>query len=391
MDRIRIGLIGGKPGAFIGDAHRMAMLLDGEIELVAACCSSDPERARAAGVVLGLAPERCYPSYQDLLRAEAALPPEQRIQAIANVTPNAVHAPVALAALRAGFHVIADKPLCMDLAEAEALVTAVRDTGLVFALTHNYSGYPMVKQARELVASGALGAIRKVVVEYPQGGLARALPRAVAQGDLAALEALRVPQKRTARSACMADIGTHAAQLAEYVTGLSIDQVCADCDPVVPGRELDADAHVLLRLNGGARGILFASQIAAGEENPLAIRVWGEAGGLRWRQMEPNTLELRKPGEPIQLLRAGGAYNSAAAKAATRMPNGHPEGYIEAFATIYRNAARCIRAHAAGVAPDAIAADVPSVADGRHLMAVVEAVADSAAANSAWTPVPRFD
>jgi len=218
MNRIRIGLVGGKPGAFIGDAHRMAMLLDGEIELVAACCSSDPERARAAGERLGIDPARSYASYQALIEGEAALPPEQRIHAVASVTPNALHAPVALAALRAGFDVISDKPLCYDLAEADELVETVRTTGLVFALTHNYSGYPLVKQARSMVADGELGAVRKVVVEYPQGGVATVL----ASGNEDRIAALVDPGKRTSRSACVADIGTHAAQLAEYVTGARI-------------------------------------------------------------------------------------------------------------------------------------------------------------------------
>jgi predicted dehydrogenase len=384
MQRIRIGLVGGKPGAFIGDAHRMAMLLDGDCDLVAACCSSDPERARSAGERLCLAPERCHASYAELIAAEAALPPERRIHAVASVTPNALHAPVALAALRAGFHVISDKPLCYDLSEADELVRTVAETGLVFALTHNYSGYPLVKQARAMIAAGELGAVRKVVVEYPQGGVANVL----ASGDPTRIAALRDPQKRTARSACVADIGTHAAQLAEYVTGLRIEAVCADCSTAVPGRELEDDANVLLRLSGAANGILFASQIAAGEENPLAIRVWCERGSLAWRQMDPNTLELRRPGQPIALYRHGGGYSAPEAKAATRLPAGHPEGYIEAFATLYRNAARCIRAALADTPAEPRDQDFPTVADGRHLMGVVEAVAESAAACSAWTRVP---
>jgi predicted dehydrogenase len=297
------------------------------------------------------------------------------------VTPNFLHHPVAVAALKAGFHVICDKPMAFDLKQARALVKCVEASGRVFALTHNYTGYPMVKEARERVRSGALGTIRKVVVEYPQGWLATALEKGgQKQADW------RTDPKRAGASCCMGDIGTHAENLAEYVSGLRIEELCADLTTFIPGRKLDDDGNVLLRFAGGARGILHASQISAGEENALRIRVYGEKGGLDWSQEEPNTLVLKWRDRPREIIRSGGTGLSPAAAAACRLPAGHPEGFIEAFANVYRNFAAAVRDHARGKYRYG-KNDFPTVHDGVRGMAFIEAVVKSSAGNSKWVKI----
>ena len=380
--KIRYGMIGGGRGAFIGAVHRIAANIDGQIELVAGAFSSDAEKSKASGADFFLAPERVYASYAELVAKEAALPADKRIDFVSIVTPNHVHFPAAKAALEGGFHVLSDKPATFDLAEAKELAAIVKKTGLLYGLTHNSTGYPLVKEARHLVASGKLGKIRKVVVEYPQGWLAT---RIEASGQKQA--AWRTDPKRSGAAGCIGDIGTHAENLAEYITGLRISELAADITAFVKGRKLDDDGNVLLRFKGGAKGVLHASQISVGEENNLNIRVYGELGGLEWHQREPNTMLLKWPDQPMQVYRTANGYLSAAAKAAGRTPPAHPEGYLEAFANIYKNFATAIRARQAGtkLKKDDLANDYPKIEDGVRGMAFIEAVVKSSKANAAWT------
>ena len=380
--KIRYGMVGGGRGAFIGAVHRIAANIDGQIELTAGAFSSDPEKSKASGADFFLNPSRVYASYDEMVQKEAALPADQRIDFVAIVTPNHVHFPAAKAALEAGFHVLSDKPATFDLAEAKALAALVKKTGLLYGLTHNYTGYPMVKEARELVHSGKLGKIRKVVVEYPQGWLAT---RIEASGQKQA--AWRTDPKRSGAAGCIGDIGTHAENLAEYITGLKIQELAADLTAFVKGRKLDDDGNVLLRFKGGAKGVLHSSQISVGEENNLNIRVYGELGGIEWHQREPNTLLVKWPDQPMQVYRTANGYLSAAAKAAGRTPPAHPEGYLEAFANIYKNFAVAIRARQEGrkLAKDDLANDFPKIEDGVRGMAFIEAVVKSSKANAAWT------
>jgi len=380
--KIRYGMVGGGRGAFIGAVHRIAANIDGQIELVAGAFSADPEKSKASGADLFLAPGRVYGSYQELVAKEAALPADQRIDFVAIVTPNHVHFPAAKAALEGGFHVLSDKPATFDLAEAKELAAIVKKSGLLYGLTHNYTGYPLIKEARELVHSGKLGKIRKVVVEYPQGWLAT---RIEASGQKQA--AWRTDPKRSGAAGCIGDIGTHAENLAEYVTGLQISELAADITAFVKGRKLDDDGNVLLRFKGGAKGVLHASQISVGEENNLSLRVYGELGGLEWHQREPNTMLAKWPDQPMQVYRTANGYLSAAAKAAGRTPPAHPEGYLEAFANIYKNFAAAIRARNEGrkLAKDDPALDFPKIVDGVRGMAFIEAVVKSSKANSTWT------
>ncbi len=380
--KIRYGMIGGGRGAFIGAVHRIAANIDGQIELVAGAFSSDAEKSKASGADFFLAPERVYSSYAELVAKEAALPADQRIDFVAIVTPNHVHFPAAKSALEGGFHVLSDKPATFDLAEAKELAAIVKKTGLLYGLTHNYTGYPLVKEARHLVHSGKLGKIRKVVVEYPQGWLAT---RIEASGQKQA--AWRTDPKRSGAAGCIGDIGTHAENLAEYITGLQISELAADITAFVKGRKLDDDGNVLLRFKGGAKGVLHASQISVGEENNLNIRVYGELGGLEWHQREPNTMFVKWPDQPMQVYRTANGYLSDAAKAAGRTPPAHPEGYLEAFANIYKNFATAIRARQAGekLKKDDLANDYPKIEDGIRGMAFIEAVVKSSKANAAWT------
>ena len=382
--KIRYGMVGGGRGAFIGAVHRIAANIDGQIELVAGAFSSDPEKSKASGADFFLSPDRVYGSYQELVTQEAALPADQRIDFVSIVTPNHVHFPAAKAALEAGFHVLSDKPATFNLAEAKELAAIVKKTGRLYGLTHNYTGYPLVKEARHLVHSGKLGKIRKVVVEYPQGWLATRLE---ASGQKQA--AWRTDPKRSGAAGCIGDIGTHAENLAEYITGLQISELAADLTAFVKGRKLDDDGNVLLRFKSGAKGVLHSSQISVGEENNLNIRVYGELGGLEWHQKEPNTLLVKWMDQPMQVYRTANGYLSDAAKAAGRTPPSHPEGYLEAFANIYKNFATAIRARQAGkkLAKDDLANDYPKIEDGVRGMAFIEAVVASSKANAAWTKI----
>lgn len=380
--KLRMGMVGGGPGAFIGAVHRMAAQLDGEIELVCGAFSSSAAKSRAAGRALGLPAGRTYASWQDMLDQEQRRPAGQRMDFVSIVTPNHLHFAVARGAMLHGFPVVCDKPLAINLSEARVLARVVRTTGLLFALTHNYTGYPMVKEARELARSGALGRLRKVMVEYAQGWLGRAIERA---GQKQA--SWRTDPRRAGASCCMGDIGTHAENLAEYVTGLRITEVCADLSTFVKGRRLDDDGSVLLRFRGGARGVLCASQVATGEENALTLRVYGEEGGLSWRQQEPNTLVVHWADRPAEIRRTGQGYLSPAAQRAARLPSGHPEGYVEGFANIYRGFGAALRARAAGRRAPRGGLDFPTIEDGVRGMAFLEAVVRSSVSERKWTKV----
>ena len=375
--KIRMGMVGGGRGAFIGGVHRMAAALDGHIDLVCGAFSSDSERSRLSGQDFYLPEDRVYDSYSEMILTEKSLPADIRMDFVSIVTPNHMHFGPAKMALENGFHVVCDKPLCLSKKEAEELVALVQQTGLIFALTHNYTGYPMVKQAKAMIRKGELGAIRKVVVEYPQGWLSTLL-----EADASAKQAIwRTDPNQSGAAGSMGDIGTHAENLAEYVTGLKIKEMCADLSIFVPGRKLDDDGNVLLRFDNGAKGVLHASQISNGEENNLNIRVYGEKGGLAWRQMEPNTLTLIYQDKPSTVYRTGWAGLEREAIAHTRIPAGHPEGYLEAFANIYRNVAFCIQARLTGEEVDPLYTDFPSVEDGLRGMNFVEKVV---ASNGQW-------
>jgi predicted dehydrogenase len=377
--KIRMGMVGGGLGAFIGGVHRIASAIDGEIELVCGAFSSDPERSKTSGEHLGLPADRVYANFEDMIRREKRLRPEKRMQFVSIVTPNHMHFAPAKMALENGFHVICDKPLCFNMKEALALEKLVQKTGLIFALTHNYTGYPMVKQARQMIRHGELGALRKIVVEYPQGWLSTHVE---ASGQKQA--AWRTDPTKSGVAGSMGDIGTHAENLAEYITGLKITEMCADISTFVPGRLLDDDGNVLLHFENGAKGILHASQIAAGEENNLNIRVYGEKAGLEWHQMEPNTLVVKWLDKPTQLYRTGGALLYPEAQASSRIPAGHPEGYLEAFANIYKNFSICIRARMEGKDPDPIYQDFPTVQDGVRGMRFIDRVIASGNSNKKW-------
>lgn len=372
-------MVGGGRGAFIGAVHRMAAALDGEIELVCGAFSSNPERARASADDLHIASQRGYGSYEEMIKTEASLPEDVRMDFVSVVTPNHMHyAPTAMA-LAHGFHVICDKPLCLTMEEAIDLETKVNASGLLFALTHNYTGYPMVKQARAMIADGELGEIRRLVVEYPQGWLSTKLE----DGDQKQAS-WRTDPLRSGLAGAMGDIGTHAENLAEYISGLQIKEICADLHTHVEGRMLDDDGSMLLRFNNGARGVLYASQISAGEENNLRIRIYGEKGGIEWAQMEPNSLIVRWLDKPVQILRTGSHGLHPSAQMHTRIPAGHPEGYIEAFANIYRNFAKCVQARIDGKTPDPVYLDFPGVKDGVRGMRFVESVVRSSASTVKW-------
>ena len=368
-------MVGGGPGAFIGSVHRMAAALDGEFELVAGAFASHPERSREQGRVLGLDARRVYRTFEEMAEAEAALGDDRRIDAVSIVTPNHLHHAVAKAFLGAGIHVICDKPMTTTLADAEDLCRTVPGTGLTFALTHNYTGYPMVKEARHLVRTGRLGTLRKVVAVYPQGWLSTRLE------DTEHKQAgWRQDPQRAGASSAVADIGTHVHNLVGYVTGLEIDAVFADLSSLVPGRVMEDDASMLVRFAGGARGVICASQVSTGEENGLSLRVYGEDAGLVWRQERPDALELLLPDSPRRTLTRGSEYLSAAARHATRLPPGHPEGFVEAFANIYRCAGRVIGAGMAGVEAEPLDHDFPNEVDGARGMHFIDGVLASAAA-----------
>lgn len=382
--KLRMGMVGGSYEAFIGAVHRRAALMDGEIELVCGVFSSDPVKSRKTGEALYLPADRVYDSYVEMFEKEKQLPEGERMDFVAIVTPNHAHHGPTKLALESGFHVVCDKPITLNTAEAEEIVALVEKTGLVFCLTHNYTGYPMVKEARQMIQNGVLGNIRKVIVEYPQGWL-HSLVEATGQKQAA----WRTDPARSGAAGGLGDIGTHAENLAEYITGLRISEVCADLSIFVEGRLLDDDAHVLLRFNNGAKGILQNSQIAHGEENDLNIRIYGEKGGLQWKQMEPNTLIYKTQEEGARLLRTGVGNLSEAAQVHTRIPAGHPEGYLEAFANLYRNFAMAVRAHQKGEAHDYELYDFPSAADGLRGMRFIDTVLASNQSTEKWTPMPH--
>ena len=365
-------MVGGGRGAFIGAVHRMAAALDGQIELVAGAFSSNPEKSRLSGADLFLQPDRVYGSYSEMISREKQLPESKRIDFISIVTPNHVHFGPSKMALENGFHVVCDKPLCFNMEEALELEQLVESSGQLFALTHNYTGYPMVKQARGMITNGELGTIRKVVVQYPQGWLSTFL-----EGSDQKQASWRTDPSKSGIAGAMGDIGTHAENLAEYMTGLKISALCADLTAFVEGRQLDDDGNVLLRFDNGAKGVLMASQIAAGEENNLRIRVYGTLGGLEWAQMHPNDLIVRWLDKPTQILRPGVGALYPSTQAATRMPSGHPEGYLEAFANIYKNFAACVQARLEGREATDLEKDFPSVSDGVRGMRFIEAVVAS--------------
>lgn len=368
MDRkLRMGMIGGGNGAFIGAIHRAAALMDNQIELVCGCFSSRPDVSLASGREYFLSDERIYASFREMIEREAALPEGVRMDFVSIVTPNFLHFEPAMAALDRGFDVVLDKPMTYSLDEAYRLREKIRETGRTLALTHTYSGYPAVKEARERVASGVFGKIRKIYVEYPQGWLS---DRAELQPGSNA--GWRTDPARAGKAGCMGDIGTHALQLAEYVSGQRCASLCADLSAIVEGRSLDDDGAALLRFDGGASGVLIATQVAAGEENDISIRLYGEKGGMEWHQAEPNSLYVKWPDRPMEVVRTGNGYMGAAARANTRTPGGHPEGYIEAFANIYRNFARTVRARREGREPQPEWTDFPSVEDGIRGMQFIE-------------------
>jgi predicted dehydrogenase len=374
--RIRLGMVGGGQGAFIGVVHRIAARIDDQFEFVAGALASDPVRAKASARELGLPNDRAYGSFEQMAKAEAARP--DGIEAVSIVTPNHMHGPAAKAFLEAGIHVICDKPLTTTVAEAEELVALVRKTGKVFVVTHNYTGYPMVRQARAMVANGDLGDIRLVHVEYLQDWLTERIESA---GHKQA--EWRTDPVRSGAGGCIGDIGTHAYSLACFVTGLELHELLAQLSTFVAGRRLDDDVQVLLKWKGGAKGMLLASQVAVGNENGLKLRVYGTRGGLEWAQADPNYLWFTPYGQPRQLLTRGGAGVRADANRVTRLPFGHPEGYLEAFATIYTEAARAIQAARAGEKPDP-AVIFPTVEDGLAGMKFIEAAVTSSSGNGAW-------
>jgi len=376
-------MIGGGRGAFIGAVHRLAAAMDGKAELVAGAFSSVPARSRASGADLLLDPARVYGTYSEMARAEAALPRERRLDFVVIVTPNNEHFPVARLFLEHGFNVVCDKPMTWSLAEAKRLRTLVRRSRKVFVLTHNYTGNVMVKQAREIVRSGRLGKVRKVVVEYPQGWLSTKLEDT---GQKQA--AWRADPKRSGASNCLGDVGTHAENLARYITGLRIAELCADLSRFVPGRKLDDDGNILVRFQGGAKGVLHASQISVGEENNLNIRVYGTKAGLEWHQEHPNELIVKYPDRPREIWRRGNAYVDPSARRFARIPAGHPEGYLEAFGNIYLEAFRAIAAEVEG-RPQPRDLDFPGIEDGVEGMAFLEAAVKSSKAGARWTKPAR--
>jgi predicted dehydrogenase len=367
--RLRLGMVGGGPGAFIGSVHRLAARMDDRFDLVAAALSSDPERGRAAALDLHIAPERAYGSYAEMAAAEAKR--TDRIDAVSIVTPNHVHFGPAKAFLEAGIHVICDKPLTTTVEDALALEEIVRRSGLIFGLTHNYTGYPIVRQAREMIQEGELGKIRVVQVEYAQDWLTTAVE---ATGNK--------------QAGSLGDIGTHAYNIACFVTGLRCDQVAADVSIFVPGRRLDDNVQTLLRFEGGTRGMLWASQVATGNENNLRLRVYGEKAGLEWGQENPNYLRLTPYGKPPMTISRAGAGATASAKHASRIPAGHPEGYLEAFAQLYTDLAEQIAARNAGRAPAPGSLLVPGVEDGVAGVRFIDGVLESSKRNSVWVKIP---
>lgn len=381
--KLRMGMIGGGRGAFIGAIHRHALWMDGLIEIKCGALSIDPELAQLSGEDLFLDKSRIYLNYEEMLTKEAALPDNERIDFVTIVTPNFAHFEPAMLALEKGFHVVLEKPMTLTYDQALQLQAKVKVSGKRLCLTHTYSGYPMVKQAKAMVKNGDLGNIRKIWVEYPQGWLSQLSER---EGNAQA--AWRTDPNKSGKSGSMGDIGTHAAHLAEYISGLQITELCADLQIKVEGRMLDDDGNVLIRFNNGASGVLMASQVAAGEENALKIRIYGEKGGLEWNQMEPNTLLLRWLNAPTQILRAGSNYGNLSPFMTSncRTPGGHPEGYLEAFANIYKNFAHTLLSDLNDEKPTEIMLDFPNEDDGVRGMAFIENVVNSSQSDTKWYP-----
>jgi predicted dehydrogenase len=377
--KIRMGMIGGGPGAFIGEVHRKAARMDGKIELVAGAFDIDPAKSQDMGNILNLDSTRVYDTYLDMVKAEQALPEDDRIDFVSVTTPNNSHFPISKAFLKAGFNVLCEKPMTMDVQEAQELKAVVDSTGKVFALQHNYTGYPMVKHAKHMVKTGMLGKVQKIVVEYPQDWL---LTRLELSGQMQA--AWRADPKQAGAGGCLGDIGTHAENLAHYISGLEIDELCADLTTFAKGRLLDDDVNILLRYNNGAKGILHSSQISTGQENNLNIRVWGTEGALQWWQENPNYLYYYQQGKPVQILRRGNDYLCEAAQRVTRIPAGHPEAFLEAFSNIYMNATDTMRAQLLGSNPTELELDFPNVNDGLTGMQFIETVLASNQSNKKW-------
>ncbi len=377
--KLRMGMVGGGRDAFIGAAHRRAAMLEGSVELVAGAFSSTPEKSLASGRDLYV--PRVYGTWQEMIAGESALPEDERIDFVSVVTPNHMHYPVAKGFVEAGFNVACDKPMVHTMEQAADLVRLVREKDVVFLVTYNYSGYPMVKQARHLVQTGVLGTLRKVIVEYPQGWLSE---RVEIDGSKQA--AWRTDPARSGISGCIGDIGSHCEQLMTYITGLELESICADLTTFAPGRLLDDNGDILLRFQGGARGILTASQIATGQENSLRIRVWGTKGGLEWVQEEPNFLYVIHADQPTQIYKPGNDYNCAVAKANHRLPAGHPEAFLEAFANLYRNFTDTIRAKILGIEPSDVMLDFPTVVDGARGVFFINKAVESAKSTAKWTP-----
>lgn len=372
--KVRVGMVGGGEGAFIGQVHRQAMRLDGHIQLVCGAFSRDPENNRRSGAALHLDPQRCYESWEALLAAEQARPADQRMELLVVVTPNHLHAPIAEAALQAGFHVFSEKPAALSLADMQALAATQAGSGQLYGLAHTYQGYPMIWQARHMVQAGALGRLRKIFVEYPQGWLSE---DQAGQGNKQA--AWRGEPAQAGPSGCMGDIGIHAFNLAEFVSGQRIERLCADLGVHVAGRQLDDDGAVLFQTDGGASGVLIASQVCTGEENALTLRLYGERGGLEWRQEEPNSLVHRPLGEALRVLRAGvdQRWLCDDALRRLRLPAGHPEGYLEAMANLYTDFATFIRLECTPA--------VPGIDAGLRGMAFIETVIASHHSDAKWT------
>jgi len=357
--KVRYGMVGGGPGSFIGAVHRKAAALDGGIELVAGAFSSSPEKSKETGRELFLDPTRVYGSYKDMAEKEAKLPLGERIDFVSITTPNYVHFPVAKTFIEAGFNVVCDKPMTTTIEDAEELCRLVKKHNVVFALTHNYTGYPMVKQAREMVKKGAIGTIRKIVVEYPQGWLATLLENTDNKQA-----AWRTDPAKSGVSSCIGDVGSHAENLARYITGLEMEDICADIKTFLPGRRLEDDSNMLVHYSNGVRGILYASQISVGEENNLRIRIYGTTAAMEWHQENPNYLRVRYNDGPEKIYKRGNDYLEPIAKHSTRLPSGHPEAFIEAFANVYLNVSRTIAGKIAGEPPDPFDNDFPTVQDG---------------------------
>jgi predicted dehydrogenase len=381
--KLRMGMVGGGKDAFIGAIHRHAAFMDGQIELVCGALSINPDIAVDSGRSLYLAEDRIYLTYDEMIKKEAVQSADKRMDFVTIVTPNFAHFDPAMMALDNGFNVVIEKPITFTLDQAKQLKKKLDETGLLLCLTHTYSGYPMVKQARAMIQDGKFGKVRKIYVEYPQGWLSKLTER---EGNAQA--AWRTDPKKSGKSGCMGDIGTHAAHLSEYITGLKITKLCADLNIMVEGRALDDDGNVLLKYDNGAAGVLMASQVAAGEENALKIRVYGEKGGIEWAQQEPNTLLVKWLDQPAQILRAGGNYGDRLSSYAVlncRTPGGHPEGYLEAFANIYKNFAATLGAKIDGKQPSKENLDFPKVDEGIRGMAFIDNVVASSASKEKWT------